>query len=335
MFNLIKKLCRPLSVSGREETIAGVIAEEIAPYADAVSLDALGNLTAFKGGSAPDGERKKIMFAAHADEIGFMVSFIEENGFIRFQTLGGINFASAAFTRVIFENGTRGVLVPETGVGAGDFRQEKFVVDIGAKNRKEAERKVAVGDTFAVESDVIRLSGRRIAGRPLDDRVGCAVLVEAAKRMSQSGKAPRNDIYFCFTVQEEVGCRGSKTAAYAVRPDIGIALDVTATGDTIGAKPMAVSLGGGAAVKIKDSSVVCDREVVKMMKELCEEGGIRYQTEVLAAGGTDTSSMQAAASGARAGCISIPCRYIHSSAETVDLDDVEACVCLTEAIALR
>ena len=335
MFNLIRKLCRPLSVSGREETIAGVIAEEIAPYADAVSLDAMGNLTAFKAGSAPDGERKKIMFAAHMDEIGFMVSFIEENGFVRFQTLGGINFASAAFTRVVFEDGTRGVLVPETGVGAGDFRQEKFVIDIGAKNRREAERKVAVGDTFAVESDVIRLSGRRIAGRPLDDRVGCAVLVEAAKRMAESGEAPRNDIYFCFTVQEEVGCRGSKTAAYTVQPDIGIALDVTATGDTVGAKPMAVSLGGGAAVKIKDSSVVCDREVVKMMKDLCEAQGIRYQTEVLAAGGTDTSSMQAAASGARAGCISIPCRYIHSSVETVDLDDVEACVRLTQAIALR
>ncbi len=334
MFNLVKKICKPLSVSGREEAVTGVIAEEISPYVDSVRLDALGSLIAFKAGSAPDGERKKVMFAAHIDEIGFMVSYIEENGFIRFQTLGGINFASAAFTVVVFENGTRGVIVPETGVGAGDFRQEKFVVDIGAKNRKEAERKVSVGDTFAVESNVVRLMGSRIAGRPLDDRIGAVILIEAAKRIAQSGNAPKNDVYFCFTVQEEVGCRGSKTAAYAVRPDVGIALDVTATGDTVGAKPMAVSLGGGAAIKIKDSSVVCDRSLVRHMRALCEKGKIPYQMEVLAAGGTDTSSMQAAAGGAVAGCISIPTRYIHSSVETADLGDVEACAALTAALAL-
>ena len=333
MISLIKKICKPLSVSGREEAVAGVIAEEIAPYVDSVRLDALGNLIAFRAGSAEN--PRKTMFAAHMDEIGFMVSFIEENGFLRFQTLGGINFASAAYTAVVFENGTRGVLVPETGVGAGDFRQEKFVVDIGAKNRKDAERRVSVGDTFAVESNIVRLAGSRIAGRPLDDRIGGVVLIEAARRLAASGQAPVNDVYFCFTVQEEVGCRGSKTAAYAVRPDIGIALDVTRTGDTVGAAPMAVSLGGGAAVKIKDSSVVCDRALVKTMRSVCEEQGIRYQLEVLAAGGTDTSSMQAAAGGAAAGCISIPTRYIHSSVETVDLGDVEACAALTAALAAR
>ena len=333
MFNLIKKITKPLSVSGREESVTGVIAEEIAPYVDSVRLDALGNLIAYTAGSAPEGEKKKIMFAAHIDEIGFMVSFIEDSGFIRFQQLGGINYASAAYTVAVFENGTRGVIVPETGVGAGDFRAEKFVLDIGAKNRKEAERKVSVGDTFAVESNVVRLMGNRIAGRPLDDRIGAAILIEAAKRIRAGEQKPRDDVYFCFTVQEEVGCRGSKTAAYAIRPDVGIALDVTATGDTVGAKPMAVSLGGGAAIKIKDSSVVCDRGLVRRMRALCEKEKIPFQMEVLAAGGTDTSSMQSSAGGAAAGCISIPTRYIHSSVETADLGDVEACVRLTAALA--
>jgi len=330
MFNLTKKLLKPVSVSGREESVAGVIAEEIAPYADEVRIDPLGSVIAYRAGSGEN--KRKLMFAAHIDEIGFMVSYIEENGWIRFQTLGGINFASAAFTAVIFENGTRGVLVPEGGVGPADYRQEKFVVDIGAKNRKEAERRVSVGDTFAVEKNLWRLMGNRAAGRPLDDRIGAVILIEAAKRLAEAGGA-YNDTWFCFTVQEEVGCRGSKTAAYEVQPDVGVALDVTRTGDTPGASPMAVSLGGGAAVKLKDSSVVCDRGLTDKMRALCEAEKIPYQLEVLAAGGTDTSSMQQAAGGAAAGCISIPTRYIHSSVETVDFGDVDACAALTAALA--
>lgn len=329
MFNLTKKICKPLSVSGREQAVVGVIAEEILPYVDSVNIDALGNLIAFKAGSAED--KKKLMFAAHIDEIGFMVTYIEENGYIRFNTLGGINFGSAAFTHVVFENGLRGVLVPEAGVGTNDYRQEKFVVDIGAKNRKEAQRKVKIGDTFAVVSDFVKLMGTRASGRPLDDRIGAVVLIEAAKRLHEQGSCA-NDTYFVFTVQEEVGCRGSKTAAFAIQPDVGIALDVTATGDTQGAKAMAVALGDGAAIKIKDSSVVCDRDLVDKMIALAKENKIRYQLEILTGGGTDTSSMQQAAGGAIAGCISIPTRYIHSSVETIDMNDVEESVKLTKAL---
>ena len=244
---------------------------------------------------------------------------------------GGDCHSSAAFTHVVFENGTRGVLVPEAGVGANDFRQEKFVVDIGAKNRKEAQRKVKIGDTFAVVSDFIRLMGSRASGRPLDDRIGAVVLIEAAKRLAEKGPCA-NDTYFVFTVQEEVGCRGSKTAAFAIQPDVGVALDVTATGDAQGAKAMAIALGDGAAIKIKDSSVVCDRGLVDKMVALSKEQKIRYQLEILTAGGTDTSSMQQAAGGAVAGCISIPTRYIHSSVETIDMGDVEESVKLTVAL---
>ncbi len=327
MFNLTKKMMKPVSVSGRENAVVGVIAEEIAPFVDSLRTDALGNLIAYKAGHGEN--KKKVMFAAHIDEIGFIVTYIEENGFLRFNTIGGINFMSAAFTHVVFENGMRGVLVPESG--SNEMRQDKFVVDIGAKNKKDAERRVKIGDTFAVVSDFVKLAGTRAAGRPLDDRIGAVILIEAAKSLKNI--EIENDVYFCFTVQEEVGCRGSKTAAYGIMPDIGIALDVTGTGDTQGASPMEVKLGGGAAIKIKDSSVICDRTLVEKMVSVAKTERIRYQLEILAAGGTDTSSMQQTGAGCLAGCISIPTRYIHSTVETVDMSDVAECVKLTAALA--
>ncbi len=320
MLNLIKKILKPVSVSGREQAVTKVIAEEIAPYVDSVRTDAMGNLIAYKAGVGEN--KKKLMFAAHTDEIGFMVTYIEENGYIRFNTIGGINFTSAAFTHVVFENGTRGVLVPEAN--------SNYVVDIGAKNRKAAERSVKIGDTFAVVSDVVKLAGTRVAGRPMDDRIGAVVMIEAAKALAK--KEVKNDIYFCFVVQEEVGCRGSKTAAYSIMPDVGIALDVTGTGDTQGASPMAVKLGGGAAIKLKDSSVICDRGLVETMKSTADANKIKYQLEILPYGGTDTSSMQQTGAGCLAGCISIPTRYIHSSVETIDLFDVQESVKLTAAL---
>ena len=328
MYNLIKKIMKPVSVSGREDAVVAVIAEEIRPYVDSMRIDALGNLIAFKSGTAKD--KKKLMFAAHIDEIGFMATYIEENGFVRFAPVGGINYQSAAFSHVVFENGTRGILVPEKNVKPEEYDADKFVCDIGAKNRKEAERHVKIGDTFSVCADLQKLCGTRYAGRPLDDRIGAAILVEAARELKDTD-CP-NDIYFVFTVQEEVGCRGSQTAAFGIQPDIGIALDVCGTGDEQSSKPMAVKLGGGAAIKIKDHSVICDRSLVEKMRSVADVNGIKYQLEILLRGGTDTSSIQKAAGGALAGCISIPTRYIHSTVEEIDLSDVRECVRLTEAI---
>lgn len=329
MINLIKKLVRPVCVSGHEQEINGIIAEEIINYVDSVHTDALGNLIAFKAGKSPN--RKKVMFAAHTDEIGFIVTYIEESGFIRFATIGGINLSAAAFTNVVFANGVRGVLIPDSKTSPADYKQDNFVVDIGAKNRREAERRVKIGDTFSVKSDIVKLGGNRVSGRPLDDRIGVAILIEAAKKLADTDC--ENDVYFCFTVQEEVGCRGAATAAYGIMPDVGIALDVTGTGDSSGASPMAVKLGDGAAIKIKDSSVICDCKLVEKMKKVAEENRIKYQLEILTHGGTDASSMQKAGAGALAGCISIPTRYIHSAVETVDMADVTACVELTAALA--
>ena len=161
-------------------------------------------------------------------------------------------------------------------------------------------------------------------GRPLDDRAGCGIVLEIAKRIAKEPVA--DDVYYVFSVQEEVGCRGSKTAAFAIAPDVSLTFDVTGTGDTAGSKPMAVKLGGGAAIKIKDSSVICDADVVDKLIRIAKEKNIKNQLEILTYGGTDTSSIQMTGAGCRAGAISIPSRYIHSGVEMIDMNDYKACI---------
>ena len=326
-FNTLKKIVCCPAISGRETAIMNVISKLVTPLTDEISIDPLGNLVAVKYGRLHGNGAKKIMLCAHADEIGFIVTNIEANGFIRFGSIGGINYISAAYTQVVFENGMNGVLVPETGVKGSDITYDKCYVDIGAKDKKDAERKVSVGDYFVATPSLTKLMGKRVAGRPLDDRIGCAILVDVAEMLKDV--QTDSDVYYTFSVQEEVGCRGAKTAAFNIAPDYALAFDVTGTGDTIGAKPMANSVGGGASIKIKDSSVICDIQVVDALKRIARENNIKSQLEILNYGGTDTSSMQLAGIGCHAGAISIPTRYIHSNIELIDLNDVDACTALT------
>ncbi len=324
MINYLKELIKIQSVSGREEKISSYIQGEIGKYFDECETDALGNLICHK-----KGEGEKIMFCAHMDEIGFIVTTVDDGGFVHFAPVGGINFTAAAFSEVVFESGLRGIIVPEAGA-KDELKAEKFAVDIGAKNKKEAEKLVKCGEVFAVAPKFMRLRGGKICGRPFDDKIACAILMSAAQQAADF----KGDIYFVFSTQEEVGLRGSRTAAFAIAPDIGIALDVTATGDGYKAKPMEVTLGGGAAIKIKDSSVICDARLVERLGKLAKKEGIKHQYEVLTAGGTDTASMQLAGAGCRAGCISIPTRYIHSAVETVQLSDAEAAKDLVLAVCM-
>lgn len=324
MYTLLRDLIKPLGVSGREAPVRAAIETMIAPFVDEVYTDALGNLIAHKRGGEG---AKKLMFAAHMDEIGFFVTDVDDAGRVFFSPAGGIRFEAAAYSEVIFENGTRGLLVANDD--AKTPAADNCYVDIGVSSRREAERRVKTGDTFAVVSSIRRIGAHTVAGRPIDDRVGCAVLIETAKRV----KSSKYDLYYTFTVQEEVGCRGSKTAAYAIMPDIAVAVDITKTGDTPGADRMAVKLGGGAAIKVKDTSAICDPALVGEMAELCRKNGIKHQFEILTRGGTDASSMQSAGAGSRAGCISIPTRYAHTPLEMIDMRDVEACVALAVAVA--
>ncbi len=329
MLNLIKTLTAVRGISGREKAVSDKLLAMMAPLTDKCCNDPMGSLIAYKKGTAPDGERKTVMLCAHMDEIGFLVTFIEDSGMIRVAPIGGINPVAAAFTNVTFGNGVKGILVLEAGTSPADTKVEKLYVDIGAKDKKEAERKVAIGDFCALEGKVTRLCGRRIAGRPMDDRVGCAVLVKIAEKLKET--PVRDDVYFVFSVQEEVGLRGAKTAAFGINPDVAFAYDVTGTGDTIGAKPMACSVGGGAAIKLKDGSVICDYEIAQELIAVAKENEIKHQLEILLAGGTDTAAMQMAGAGVRVGALSIPTRYIHSGVELIDAADADACVDLTVA----
>lgn len=329
MLNLMKTLTTTCAISGREKSISDKLLTVVAPLADKCYSDAMGNLIAVRYGTAPEADRKKIMLCAHMDEIGFLVTYIEDSGFIRVNPIGGINWVAAAFTEVTFGNGVKGILVPETGTAPADLKAEKFYIDIGAKDKKEAERKIKIGDFCALNGGITRLCGRRIAGRPLDDRIGCAVLIKIAEKLKETPVA--DDVYFVFSVQEEVGIRGAKTATFGITPDIGIAYDVTGTGDSAGAKPMACSVGGGAAIKLKDSSVICDYELTQELAAVAKECDVKHQFEILAAGGTDTASIQMSGAGVRAAALSIPTRYIHSGVEMLDLNDAEACVELTVA----
>ena len=320
LYALLSELCAPVSVSGREDGVRSLLAEKILPYAHEVRIDSLGNLIAKKKG---EGNAPSVMLCAHMDEIGFLVTFIEENGMLRIAPVGGIHFSASAYCEVVSEKGIAGVLVPEAKTKPEEYGALKFYIDIGAKDRKDAERKVSVGDCFVQRGGVRRLMHRRVAGRPLDDRVGCAILLSLAEELWEEKTA--GDVYYVFSVQEEVGCRGAMTAAFGLAPDYGLCFDVTLTGDIPNASPMACKLGDGAAIKIKDRSVICHEEVVATLCRLAEGQRIPHQREILLAGGTDTSSMQLAGSGCRVGALSVPSRYIHSGVETCDLGDADAC----------
>ena len=321
MTDLLKKLMLASGVPGREDKIRELIIKEAEPYADEIKVDPVGNLIVRK-----KGEGKKIMLCAHMDEIGFFVSYIGEDGLIKVHANGAIVPLASAYTSVISERGVHGVLVAD---GTKDVpKVENMSIDIGATSKKQAEKQVKVGDFFVCEPHMRKLMGTRYVGRPFDDRVGCAILLQALKEVKEA----KNDLYFVFSTQEEVGARGARAVAFSVAPDIGIAFDVTYAGEKPGSPTMDVKLGKGCAIKIKDSGVICSPYLVNRMRELAEENGIKYQNEVLLSGGTDASELLVAGHGAMAGAISIPCGYIHTLSEMIDMFDVKEAVKLTVAI---
>ena len=328
LYTTLKRLCGVSSVSGREGKIREEISNIIAPYVDSVETDALGNLIALKKGVG----EKKIMLCAHMDEIGFIVNYIEDNGMVRVGNLGGIRLPAASYTMLISEKGVRGALCANSDVKPEDYKNDVMYIDVGAQSRKEAERYVSIGDTFVCAPSLTKLLGNRVCGRPIDDRVGCLALLELAERLANVDTDA--SIYYVFSVQEEVGLRGSRTATFAISPDISLCFDVTSTGDTPNATPMACALGKGVAVKIKDNSVICHSGLVSELCDIAKREKIPYQREVLTFGGTDTASMQLTGFGSVAGALSIPTRYVHSGVEMCDMKDVKACIDLAEKYIL-
>ena len=321
ILDILKKLVNSVSVSGNEEEISDVIRKLTENYADEIKSDALGNLIVLK--KSGKNKAKKIMIAAHMDEIGFIVTFIEDDGFIKVSPVGGIDWTAAAYGEVLFNNGVRGVISPEEKVRPNDYRSDKFYIDIGAKNKADVCKKIKIGDTCTIAPKIVKLLNNRIAVSKLDDKIACAVLIKVIQNLKVK---PENDLYFVFTVQEEVGLRGAKTAAQFIMPDYSIAVDVTDTGDTPECTPMASKLGEGAAIKLMDRSVICHKNLINLFMKTAKEKNIKYQSEILVAGGTDTAVMQSAGAGSIAGALSIPTRYIHTGVEMCDLSDVQACV---------
>lgn len=313
---LLNKLTQADSVSGSENVVAEIIKKEIESFCDEIYSDSMGNLIAHKKGNG-----NKLMFAAHMDEIGIIVTHIDKNGFARFKNLGGIYVKHLVGRRVRFADGTIGVIGCEEENYNKKPSYENLYIDIGSKS-------VKVGDTAAFVGEFYT-DGKIIVSKALDNRSGCYILIKAIQNLKSSS----NDLYFVFTSQEEVGLRGARTAAFSLEPDYAVAVDVTDTGDTPEAPVSEVSLGKGAAIKIMDRSILCDADVRVKMTEVAKNHGIPYQLDIMTAGGTDAGAIHLTRAGVKTGGISLPVRYVHTPSETANTDDINACVKLVRLLS--
>jgi len=329
MKQLLQKLTDTFSPSGQEEAIRAVIRKEVRGLADELTTDALGNLIARKRASSAAASKvrpQKIMIAAHMDEIGLTVTHVDSKGFIRFTAVGGVYPRNLPGSRVRFMNGTAGVIGLEPTERPSDVPPlDRMYIDVGATSARSCP--VRTGDVAAFERPLLEM-GERVVAKSLDDRIGCAIAIEALRKLQRTP----NDLYFVFTTQEEVGTRGAQTSAYGVDPDLGFAIDVTGWGDTPGIRNTEMSLGKGPAIKIRDSGMLSDPRIVKWMMRTAEKNRIPYQREVLIGGSQDARAIQLVRGGVPVGCISIPCRYVHTASEMVDLRDVDNAVKLVVAL---
>lgn len=324
---LLKELTQLWGISGVETNVSDFIAKKVMDKADSIKRDALGNLIVLKRGSAPDGQRRRIMAAAHMDEIGLCVVKILDNGMIKVRRVGGVSPYIAYMNRVQFQNGVFGLVASTEKIQTlQPTDHDKLYVDIGATSKEEAQRSITVGDYAVFCGDYTELPGRNVMAKAFDDRAGCYILAEALLRMG----TPYHDVYFVFTIQEEVGLFGATTSAEGIRPDLGLAVDITGAFDIPGDEYGNPTLGKGAAIKVNDASVLCDQALTKAMVNCAEKHGIAYQLDPLPNGGTDAGGINKSCAGVKAVGISIPTRYGHAPCSIVNLDDVESCVQLLE-----
>lgn len=304
--------------SGQEHAVADILREILQGHVDSMRSDALGNLIVEKFGSEENAST--IMLSAHMDHIGLVVTDIEKEGFLRVNAVGGISPKSVWGRKVVFADGTPGVCAVEPNIREKAQQElSDLFVDIGAESREEAEKLVSIGDVAVYAPEFTALGRHKVASPAMDDRCACALLAELL--MYADGQ--KNHIVGVFSTQEEVGLRGARVAAYTVEPDIGLALDVTAWGDTPETKLPSVKLGAGPAVKIMDRSMIASPAVREKLFEAASTAGVAVQREVLAFGGTDGGAIQLSRSGVPTGTLSIPCRYVHSANEVIDLRDME------------
>ncbi len=314
MKNLLRKLTETPSPSGHESAIREVIRAELASTSATMKVDALGNLIVTLGKKTEKG--LKVMVAAHMDEIGVIVSHVEKNGLARFSNLGTLFPQYLPASRVRFLNGASGTVHTDRPDDLHKIQaQDKCFIDTGATSDKNSP--VKIGDVGVFKTEFMEL-GNRVVAKSLDNRSCCTAMIETIKKIKNSP----HELVFVFSTQEEVGVRGATTAAYGIEPDLAIAMDVTPVGDIHGVK-MQTELGAGPAIKVRDVGMVSDPRVVQWMEETAKKNKIPYQLEVLDIGSTDARGMQISKAGMPTGALSLPCRYVHSPSEMVDLDDLD------------
>jgi len=336
--DLLKQVSETPGAPGFEKEIRNLIIKEVKSLVDSVSVDNMGNVTAFRKGK----EKTKLMFAAHMDEIGFIVSHIDDNGFVKFLPLGGYDPKTLTSQRVII-HGTKDVIGVMGSKPVHLMKPEErgkkvevsdYFIDLGMK-KEEVVKYVTVGDPITRERDLIEM-GDCINGKSLDNRISVFVLIEALRKIKDK-KLPY-DLYAVFTVQEEVGLRGAQVATLNIQPDFALAIDTTIAFDVPASQPHEVvsKLGEGTAIKIMDSSAIADTRMVRFLKDIAGKANIKWQTEMLPAGGTDTSALQKFVKGGSvAGAISIPTRHIHQVIETVHKEDVQASIDLVAETIMK
>ncbi|MFO7938821.1 MAG: M42 family metallopeptidase [Bacteroidales bacterium] len=326
-FNLLKKISETPGAPGYEERIRNLIIQEVSPFVDNVETDNLGNVMAIKKGK----DRKRVMLAAHMDEIGFIVSHIDDNGFVRFHPLGGFDPKTLTAQRVIIHGkkdltgvmGSKPIHVMTPEERKKEAKVSDFFIDLGL-SKEEAEEWIEIGNPITRERELIEM-GHCVNGKSLDNRISVYILIEVLKQLKNT-ELPY-DVYAVFTVQEEVGIRGAQVATQHIQPHFGFAIDTTIAYDVPGSQPheQVTQLGKGAGIKIMDSSAIADYRMVRYMKETAKKHKIPWQPELLPAGGTDTANVQRMSKqGAIAGAVSIPTRHIHQVIESVHTDDIAA-----------
>ncbi|MHB8628437.1 MAG: M42 family metallopeptidase [Aggregatilineales bacterium] len=314
---LIKTLVEAWGPSGNEHEVRALIQHYVQSIADEVRVDAGGNLICRIGHGGA-----KVMIAAHMDEIGFVVHHIDREGYARFSMLGGLFPITLHGNRVRFADGTIGVIGVDDWYHATQVpKLTDYYIDFSTGADQYAN--VKVGDVGTMWREYAE-RGDRIIAKSLDDRIGCVVAIETIRRIAEKGIP--HELYFVFTTQEEVGLRGARTSAVGVAPDYAIALDVTPTGDQPKTEKTIVRLGGGAAIKARDSGHIVPPAFKNLLVKRAETAHIPYQMEVLDMGTTDAAVIQLAGAGIPSAAISIPVRFVHTTSETVDVHDIQACI---------
>jgi tetrahedral aminopeptidase len=331
---LLKRICEIPGTSGFEHQVRNLVKKELKGICDDMYTDHMGNLVAVMKGKA----RKKVMVAAHMDEIGFMVTNIDDKGFVKFHTIGGFDPKTLTAQRVIIHGkkdvigvmGSKPIHVMTAEERAKVPQIKDYFIDLGM-SKEEVEKVVSIGDPITRQRELIEM-GNCVNCKSLDNRVSVFILIETLKELK--GKKMPYDLYGVFTVQEEVGIRGAHVAAHHIEPEFSFGLDTTIAFDTPGAaaNEMITELGKGTAIKVMDASAICDYRMVDYMKKVAKKHKIKHQLEILTAGGTDTAGMQRMApQGTIAGAVSIPTRHIHQVIEMSDKDDIRGSIDLLKA----